>query len=161
MKIVVYFSSNLGYSRDMCKGKPMTYFYMYLGCPSLIYCRSIFLFLSIRSSPNILIDVIIISSSNIEFAAIRIIKRALIPRVVAKGLVVAAIMAACNELNGLESVPSLCPGAIESTHIIVSSPHMKLFGPVGKVKGGIGGKVGPTTFWFKLFLTFVHRQSIF
>ncbi|PEC43103.1 hypothetical protein CON11_19625 [Priestia megaterium] len=51
----------------------------------------------------------------------------------ANGLLVAAVMAACNELNGLEGVPSPGPGALESAQMIDSSPQMKLLAPVAPV----------------------------
>ena len=78
------------------------------------------------------------SSSNAEFAAIRMINRALIPKVTANGLLVAAVMAACKELNGSEGVPSPGPGALESAQKIDSSPHRKSVCP-----GGPGGPAGP------------------
>lgn len=53
------------------------------------------------------------------------------PKVTANELLVAAVTAACKELNGSEGVPSPGPGALESAPKIDSSPHIKLLDPGG------------------------------
>lgn len=62
------------------------------------------------------------SSLNAELAAIRMMRRAFMPMATAKGLLVAAFMAVCRELNGSPGAPSPGPGALESAQKILTPP---------------------------------------